>query len=103
MMKIGFQTRIPKPVQDWIYEREFEDHLLEAENRLKRALSHVPQFNVTGEVHGVKLIETKELIGDCSVVVEGNTEEEARADFKKHFGLAAKKQKFRLTSFKNID
>lgn len=102
MIKVDFKTLIPKPVQDWIYEREFEDHLLEAQSRLKRALNTVPIFKENGIVHDVKL-ENKELIGECCVTLEGSNEEEARTEFKKHFGQIAKKTKFKLTNFKYLD
>ncbi|MNJ90441.1 hypothetical protein D3C87_80380 [compost metagenome] len=103
MIKVEFKTLIPKPVKDWIYEREFEDHLLESEKRLKRALSNfVPQFKETGFVYCVKL-ENGELIGDCSVIVGGENELEARQEFKNHFGQVAKRQKFKLVGFKKVD
>lgn len=103
MIKIEFKTLIPKPVKEWIYEREFDDHLLESEKRLKRALSNfVPQFKETGQVHCVKL-EKEELIGECSVIVDGENEVEARQEFRNHFGQIAKKQKFKLVSFKKMN
>jgi ABC-type phosphate/phosphonate transport system substrate-binding protein len=102
MMQVNFKTLIPNVVRDWIREKQFEDELLEAQVRLHRKLSTAPQFRATGTVQEV-VIEKRSMIGNCSIVVVGNTEEEARQQFKEVFGDMAKRgQKFKMTGFETI-
>lgn len=106
MMIVHFKTLIPKPVVRWIKERDFEDELLEAQNRLFRKLS-VSNPNSYFAKHGTVqdvVIEEGMWVGNCTLKVEADNEEDAKREFKKIFGDMAKRgQKFKFISFEKVN
>lgn len=103
MFKIKFKTLIPNAVKNWIFEKGFEEPLVEAEKRLGWRLGVVEEFKINGTIFDIEYDEFKQMVGNCSIVVEAETEEEAKKKFSKMFQDTVKKgQRFKFESFTKI-
>lgn len=106
MMIVSFKTLIPVSVKNWILKKDFEDDLLEAQNRLFRKLSSAnvnSYFMKHGTVQDVE-VEGSSWIGNCTIKFDVDNEENARREFKKLFrDMSAKGQKFKFISFEKIN
>lgn len=99
-MKVNFKTLIPNPVKNWIIEKGYEEPLVEAEKRLGWKLNNVEAFKLNGMISGVEYDEHKQMVGNCSIMINADSDDQARKEFNKVFVDVAKRgQKFKIESF----